>query len=68
MPYPDQVYYSRGRTTILMKKECDGRFYLSVNGQQPTPMEPRELADMLSDWCRYLQDAGYAVRHFDRFF
>lgn len=63
----DQIYFSRGQTRILFKREADGRFFLTVNGQEPTPLEPRELADLLSDWCRYLQDAGYAVRNFDRF-
>lgn len=63
---PDQIYYSRGQTRILFKKESDGRFFLTVNGGEPTPLEPRELADLLSDWGKYLVDAGYPIRHYDR--
>ena len=61
-----QSYFSRGATRILFKRETDGQFWLKVNDGEPTPMTPRELADMLSDWCKILNDHGYPVAQFDR--
>lgn len=61
-----QSYFSRGATRILFKRETDGAYYLKVNDGEPTPMEPRELADMLYDWVRMLTDAGYPVRPFNQ--
>lgn len=61
-----QMYYSRGQTRILFKRETDGAFYLTLNGGEPSPITPRELADMLADWCQMLTDAGYPVRHYDK--
>lgn len=61
-----QIYYSRGKTRILFKRATDGAFYLKVNDGEPTPLTPRELADLLADWCKMLNDAGYPVTHYDR--
>jgi len=61
-----QSYFSRGQTRILFKRETDGQFWLKVNDGLPTPMTPQELADMLTDWCKMLNDHGFPVTHYDR--
>ncbi len=61
-----QSYFARGATRILFKRETDGCFYLKVNDGEPTPMEPRELADFLHNAAEMLNQHGYPVTRFDR--
>ncbi len=65
MSTPDQVLFSRGATRIHLRRGADRRFWLRVNDGEPTPIEPRELADLLYDWVFYLRAEGVEIAPLD---